>query len=36
MYVYPHQVREGREACLENPTTGFHTTGAGAKTIIDS
>jgi len=30
-YVYPHQVREGREACLENPTTGFHTTSAGAK-----
>jgi len=30
-YVYPHQVRERREACLENPTTGFHTTSAGAK-----
>jgi len=30
-YVYPHQVREGREECLENPTTGFHTTSAGAK-----
>jgi len=21
-YVYPHQDREGRETCLENPTTG--------------
>jgi len=30
-YVYPHQVREGREAYLENPTSGFHTTSAGAK-----
>jgi len=30
-YVYPHQDREGREACLENPTTGFHTTSSGAK-----
>jgi len=30
-HVYPHQVREGREALLENPTTGFHTTSAGAK-----
>jgi len=29
--VYPHQDRDGREACLENPTTGFHTTSAGAK-----
>jgi len=29
-YVYPHQVREGREACLENPASGFHTS-AGAK-----
>jgi len=31
-YVYLHQVREGREACLVNPTSGFHTTSAGAKT----
>jgi len=30
-FVYPHQDREGREACLENPTTGFHTLSAGAK-----
>jgi len=30
-YVYPHQVREGREACLEIRSSGFHTTSAGAK-----
>jgi len=23
-HVYPHQVNEGREASLENPTSGFH------------